>query len=158
MTEIEFSWLAGILEGEGSFIKGPKSMPNQPAISIQMTDEDIIQRVAKMFGTSYCRSDRGLDKGWKPAYRTMLRGEPAVLLMQILYPLMGKRRQNQISDAIKSYKYLGARKLTKQLVQQIKSSTITNMSELSRKFGVSRQQITRILNGKAWKLREHPFL
>jgi hypothetical protein len=37
-------WLAGILEGEGSFMKGPPSSPNRPVISMVTTDIDVALR------------------------------------------------------------------------------------------------------------------
>ena len=43
----EFFWLVGLLEGEGSFMPAPPSEPTRPRISIQMTDEDVLSRVAQ---------------------------------------------------------------------------------------------------------------
>lgn len=42
-------WLAGILEGEGSFMKGPPSAPNSPVVSCNMTDLDVIEKISKIF-------------------------------------------------------------------------------------------------------------
>ena len=42
-------WLAGILEGEGSFLARPPSSPNSPAIRLPMTDVDVVERVAAIF-------------------------------------------------------------------------------------------------------------
>ncbi len=49
----EFFWLVGLLEGEGSFMPGPPSEATRPRISIQMTDENVIRRVARIFGKKY---------------------------------------------------------------------------------------------------------
>lgn len=46
----DLHWLAGLLEGEGSFLKGPPSAPRHPVVALQMTDEDVVSRVAAMFG------------------------------------------------------------------------------------------------------------
>jgi hypothetical protein len=46
-------WLAGYLEGEGSFMKGSPSTPNQPIITVSSTDEDIIRKVAGIFERTY---------------------------------------------------------------------------------------------------------
>ncbi len=42
---LELHWLAGLLEGEGSFMVGPPSDPRRPAIAVQMTDEDVMRRI-----------------------------------------------------------------------------------------------------------------
>ncbi len=44
----------------------------------------------------------------------------------------------------------GSCKLTKEKVLAIRNEPITNISELSRKYGVSRTQIYRIKNRKKW--------
>jgi len=95
-------YLAGLLEGEGSFMKGPPSDPTQPRIVIQMTDKDVVQGVRKILnsGVIYCEC-KNLIK-WKKAYRLMIKGKVAVKLMMSLYPLMGKRRQEQIKKALQS--------------------------------------------------------
>ena len=34
----ELHWLAGLLEGEGTFMTGPPSSPGLPVIAVNMTD------------------------------------------------------------------------------------------------------------------------
>lgn len=54
MTEIEVAWLAGLLEGEGSFGLDTRALhkykvstaPPAPYIKISMVDKDVIERVA----------------------------------------------------------------------------------------------------------------
>ena len=53
MDEKELYWLAGLLEGEGSFMRGAPSRPNTPMVSLSMTDEDVVARVGRMLGVSY---------------------------------------------------------------------------------------------------------
>lgn len=105
MKQVELAWLGGLLEGEGSFLKGPPSSPNQPRISLQMTDYDVIWRVSKMFGVSYIygSSDRR-SKSWKKVFKVMLKGRRAIAMMKLLRPFMGTRRRKQIDVAIKSWK------------------------------------------------------
>lgn len=104
MTEREFYWLAGLLEGEGSFGAAPPSEPNRPRIALAMTDEDVVGKVAVLFGQSYahCRKD-SRNPNWKPYYRVQVRGKKAVELMTSLYPLMSSRRQRQIDSALSNY-------------------------------------------------------
>lgn len=86
VAEHDRYWLAGLLEGEGSFLKGPPSAPRYPVLSLQMTDEDVVARVAAMLGrkmgclassgralaadvsgTHHRRKGRGVDDGAAPA-------------------------------------------------------------------------------------------
>ena len=96
----ELYWLAGLLEGEGSFLKGPPSRPRCPILQLAMTDSDIVARVADLFGRRVFRSDRGVDLGFKPAYLTALKGAGAAQLMAAVRPLMGARRQTQIDGVL----------------------------------------------------------
>lgn len=100
VTPATLHWLAGLLEGEGSFLKGSPSCPRTPGVTVQMTDRDVIERVAKLFGVTYLTQQRGK---WKTAYRTTLRGARAVKLMKRLRPLMGERRKGQIDRAVACY-------------------------------------------------------
>jgi hypothetical protein len=46
-----FAWLTGLLEAEGTFLRPPPSSPRHPVIRCSMTDRDVVERVAAMFGT-----------------------------------------------------------------------------------------------------------
>ena len=102
ISTTDLHWLAGLLEGEGSFFPGPPSQPHLPVISIQMTDEDVMQRVGSLLGRKPCAS-RPKRVDWKTTYQVRLVGSRAVEWMQLLRPLMGGRRQVQIDRAIASY-------------------------------------------------------
>jgi len=94
-------WLAGILEGEGSFLSGPPSRPRAPAIVVGMSDLDVVQRVAKLLGVNFVNVTERLPH--KTMYKTAVTGSRAVELMRLLHPLMGERRGRQIEKAIASY-------------------------------------------------------
>ena len=97
-------WLAGLLEGEGSFMHGPPSKPNSPIISVDMTDEDVIARVSEIFKRKYHPVKRR-DKKHKESYAVRLTGKKAVSLMMMLYPLMGNRRREKITAVLSRYDY-----------------------------------------------------
>ena len=104
MEDVTLAWLSGLLEGEGSFLKGPPSNKNQPRIAIQMTDLDIVQKVAALFETKYIQQHRHTrHPEWKPCFSAVIRGSRAMALMRQLRPLMGQRRQQQIDAALGSY-------------------------------------------------------
>ena len=93
----DLSWLAGLLDGEGSFFRGKNS--GLARIECQMTDEDVIARAAKLTGVGYGR--REVKPGRKTLFRLALSGPRAEFVMRELAPMMGTRRQQQIREALK---------------------------------------------------------
>ena len=154
MKKDDLLWLAGLLEGEGSFMKGVPSKPNSPIISCQMTDEDIIERVANLFSVSYCkRKVSEKNPKWNDLYSVMLRGKRAVAIMQKLKPLMVKRRRLQIEAAIDDFNPDGMPiKLTRNDVKNIKKMLANKIShqKIADQFNISRVAITDINTGRTW--------
>ena len=106
MDEKDLYWLAGLLEGEGSFCKGPPSRPNSCFISIGSTDRDIVEKVALLFNVSVQEEKRRKNARphWKDVFTVRVRGLNAVNIMKQLRPLMGVRRKQQIDIAIECYR------------------------------------------------------
>jgi len=144
MDTKEFFWLVGLLEGEGSFLKPTPSQPHSPAISVQMTDEDVIQKVSVLLGSKYqtCKPQKSHHK---VSFRIMKRGYKAVELMKKLFPHMGVRRQSQITRAI--YNYSPNRKLLTPEVKRKIVKTYRNgmvARKVAQKFGIRRETVHRI--------------
>lgn len=93
-------WLAGYLEGEGHFGCYNYSL----RINATTTDEDIASRVLLLFGKDKFNRVYLPKGGRKVAYSVDVYGAKAQELMLKVYPLMGVRRQKQISDALKQYR------------------------------------------------------
>jgi hypothetical protein len=106
----ELFWLAGVLEGEGSFCRGPPSQPGSPILQVAMTDADVMERIGQMFGRAVLRI-RPRQAHWHVTYLVRVQGAPAVAWMRLLRPLMGKRRQLQIDRAVESYECRSNRRL-----------------------------------------------
>lgn len=153
-------WMAGLLEGEGSFLQGPPSTRNQPRIQIQMTDKDILEKVAKLWGVKvrgpYTPSNP--KPHWKHHYTLVKKGTPAIEWMQQLRPLMGERRQGQIDAAIGSY--VDKRgpnhpnvKLTVEQVREIRRRLAEGerLTKLAAEFSVDKGLIWQIKARRAWK-------
>lgn len=98
LTGNQLQWLAGLLEGEGSFVAGAPSEPRIPTLAINMTDLDVMQAVAHLCGSTVASRQPGTHV--KTMYRTALRGGSAVALMKLIQPFMGARRQQQITHAM----------------------------------------------------------
>lgn len=102
MEDKELYWLAGILEGEGSFLKNPPSGKNAISIALQMTDEDIVAKVAALFEVSYFKCNPRKSHH-KISYKLSVSHSKAQTWMIKLKPLMGQRRQQQIENALATF-------------------------------------------------------
>jgi len=102
MKDSDFYWMVGILEGEGTFLKGSPSNPTYPSVVIVMTDEDTMQKLQTIIGGTLRRYSKR-KAHWKDTYHLAIRGKSSVLLMQSIKPFMSKRRQLQIANAIACY-------------------------------------------------------
>lgn len=107
----ELHWLAGILEGEGSFMyRIPKIRSSgYPVISIQNCDHDVIYRIHKLMKTSGIvtlspRRTRG-NVGKTIVYSTQQsKIKECIGWMMTLYPLMSIRRKKKIREIIELWK------------------------------------------------------
>ena len=90
MKERDLAWLAGLLEGEGSFLKAPPSNPNCPRISLEMTDKDIVERAAALMEGKAVKRETLKNPLWKSTYRVIIKGSRAVALMRSEERRVGK--------------------------------------------------------------------
>lgn len=145
ISNLDLYWLAGYLEGEGSFIKGPPSSPGSPGITASTTDEDIAKRAADLLGVSYCACKKK-KAHWKQPFRFSKKGHEAVEIMKLLHPLMGVRRKKQIDLACASLN-LSYRKLSKSDISEIcircKDGRFTQR-QIAKDFSVSREAVNKI--------------
>lgn len=153
----ELRWLAGLLEGEGSFMRGPPSAPNSPAIGLCMTDIDVVQHAALLLGNPYIHIRTDSRGKWKTAYQFRCRGRRAVEFMLLLKPHMGERRRKQIEEALRDYIYREAgdntRKLTREAVAQarVRLAGGESLLAVSKSLGVSRVTLRKARDRKTWK-------
>ncbi len=137
MTELDFVWLSGLLEGEGSFMCGPPSKPNKPIVAVHMTDQDVVARVAVLFGGLKVQFRKAKNPAHKDTYYVSIRGDGAARLMQKLRPLMSSRRQYQIITALDDW--IPSWDISDQEYQELVSRAVTgeSMRELAEEYGVS---------------------
>ncbi len=106
MTDpVTLAWLAGLLEGEGYFGLVPNWVGGKryryPRIGVNMTDRDVVERVAYFWGTQVqTLKPSGVSR--KVAYRTQVSGKRAEMWMEALFPMMGARRQEQIAQTLEA--------------------------------------------------------
>jgi len=95
----DIKWLAGLLEGEGTFGLGSDG---SVAISVGMTDADVIERAAMLMGQGPHRPY--FERGQMPRYTAKVSGWQAAGWMMTLYSLMGARRQARIASLLARWK------------------------------------------------------
>lgn len=103
INEIDLAWVAGLLEGEGSFcIAKKKDRPsNYPIITCNMTDLDVIERLRGITGVGSIVSIQP-PGNTKRQYRwRVARHNDCFVLAGLLYPYMGTRRRKQIEELLK---------------------------------------------------------
>jgi hypothetical protein len=90
----QFLWLAGWLEGEGSFGLNRGVVPILQSSSL---DRDVVRR-----GVTYtlCGNITVSGRFGKPFYAWTVYGREAYAIMVAIYPLMGERRQKKIKKVI----------------------------------------------------------
>lgn len=71
------AYLAGLLEGEGSFLRPPPSSPQQSAVVLMMTDEDVVSRTALLLETSRQAPPYKKKAHYKDVYVARVRGRRA---------------------------------------------------------------------------------
>jgi hypothetical protein len=100
MLKWELAWVAGILEGEGTFYIDYKGSNPQIKVNLAMMDEDVVQEVFDIvkIGRFYGPSKKGMWT-WQINKQT-----EAAAFMMTIYPLMRDRRKEKIKACLKEWK------------------------------------------------------
>lgn len=94
-SELAWCWVAGFLEGEGSFIH---LQDGGLRISATQKDRESLDRLQEICGGKvYINGTRDMH------FWYLERKEPAEKLMRLLRPMMTERRQKQIDDALANF-------------------------------------------------------
>lgn len=95
----DLAWLAGIVEGEGSFGYHGGS----PVVQLTMTDADIVHRAATLMHVKSQRM-QGRKDGYKATTRCVVHGTRAIAVMMTLYAFMGQRRRARIREILSAWR------------------------------------------------------
>jgi hypothetical protein len=107
ITIEQLHWIAGILEGEGTFCFHPdKKNPACSSIRVclSMTDQDVVYKLANILGFGSMHAVKGNSRPGTLQHRWGCSGINAAGLMMTLYSLMGKRRQAKIRELLAFYR------------------------------------------------------
>ena len=92
-------WVAGFLEGEGSFMKcGVGTI----VVSATQVQREPLTRLHKFFGGNLNSFSRKDVKG-NVYHRWQIYGPKAEIIMKMLFPILSPRRQNQITTTLTWY-------------------------------------------------------
>jgi hypothetical protein len=98
------SWLAGLLEGEGTFgLTCDARWRCYPVVSITMCDAAVVFRAARILGAGAVAMREPEQAEWRPTYVVKVGGRHAADWMQTLRDLMGERRRTAIDAALAKY-------------------------------------------------------
>lgn len=97
----DLHWLAGLLEGEGTF--GVQTVDGKPYAyaRLVMTDLDVVERAAALFpttGSIVVVPSR--KEGWQQSYSVNWSHRKAIDVMWAVLPYMGARRTAKIVDTL----------------------------------------------------------
>lgn len=92
-------WLAGLLEGEGSF---DLQRGKYPRVRLSMTDRDVVGRAATLFGSTIRLTLKSHDK---PTWHAERQGAAAVAIMEAILPWMGARRSRKIAEILATTRF-----------------------------------------------------
>ncbi len=98
----DVAWLAGLLEGEGTFSVARSGALSYPSVSVNMCDQAVVRRAAQLLGTTVW-SQKPRYASWRPSYATAVSGSAATPWMIRLRPFMGIRRRAAIDAALAAY-------------------------------------------------------
>lgn len=94
---IDLAWLAGFLEGEGSF----HTSKTYACISAHSCDKDVLDRAASLIGaTVYTHPGSALSKKSSWQFRLARRNDVKAVCL-LVRPFMGDRRTEQIDKILK---------------------------------------------------------
>lgn len=115
-TELDYAWAAGVLEGEGCFSihrRNDRSNTLNTAIHCEMTDEDVVRRLHKIFGVGSVNlrsntSGRVDRRTRKPTWIWSAQSKNDVLevVLRVL-PYLGERRAEKAKELLNSVEERG---------------------------------------------------
>lgn len=101
MSEARTAYVAGLLEGEGSFFTIEQKGRVRVRVTMQSTDHDVIERLWLWYGGSLSNTIE--RPGRKPCWGWVLQGASAANLMLAISPWMGSRRRKKILTVLRAY-------------------------------------------------------
>ena len=106
-TVARTAWLAGILEGEGSFLSAKFGRYRYPRVQMTMCDRFVLERAMTLMTGSRIYAvtdDRGVELGWSEAWIVRVNGRAAAPVMRAVLPWMGARKTRAIHRSLSAWR------------------------------------------------------
>jgi hypothetical protein len=107
MEQTEIAWLAGLLEGEGSFqcVQASKARPQSRHLTctLGMTDEDVVRRAGVLMDAPSIYEQNPAPPR-KKVFIIGISGYKAERVMKLILPYMGIRRRDKILKVLADWK------------------------------------------------------
>ena len=106
-TPARLAWLAGLLEGEGSFLSARFDGHSYPQVQMTMCDRYVLERAMDLMPSShiYVVTDkRNVERGWSQAWLVRVNGAPAARVMRAVLQWMGSRRTEAIDRSLSAWR------------------------------------------------------
>ena len=100
MIPDELMWATGLFEGEGCITMRRRRKRRYVALSIEMTDEDVLHRFRRVVGVGNVVSPRQRGIRRKPTWTWVVVGHDAETLVRRLLPELGARRRQRALDVL----------------------------------------------------------
>lgn len=130
---VDIGWVAGFMEGEGSFMGGSSF-----SVSAGQKTREPLERLQSLLGGTITFDPKHHRSGM---HRWGTSGSRAVGIALTLYPLMSARRRVQIENALVHWKAMRKRRevVTAAEIQQmaVLRSNGTSWDEIANQFGLS---------------------
>lgn len=116
---MDLPYLAGLIDGEGSFTlerKGPKRS-RHPKITISMNDKEAVEAVAQTFGGSLTKAHYPSQKTAK--YTWYIGNSAAIELTKEVLPFLVIKRRQKVATLLISWPTSGSREGNKEMRQKL---------------------------------------
>lgn len=106
-TDSRVAWLAGLLDGEGSFLTARFDNYKYPQVQMTMCDRDVLDRAMTLMPGSriYLVTDkRAAQRGWSDSWMVRANGAAAATVMRAVLQWMGSRRTHAINRSLAAWR------------------------------------------------------
>lgn len=95
---IDAAWLAGIIEGEGTFTLNSGKYVQ---VSVMMADRDIVERCRQVSGLGTVNGPIDHPRSRKPLFTWDVSNKRDIArLLLLIYPLLGERRRARVAEIV----------------------------------------------------------
>jgi LAGLIDADG DNA endonuclease family protein len=101
MNEVEAAWLAGLYEGEGCLVRSfdKRSDHVSWAMTITMTDQDVIEKIVRITGLGGCLFTKRQQPNWSDKWRWRIGATSDVKeVVETILPHLGERRRARCEE------------------------------------------------------------